>query len=162
MKNEELRMKTILFTLAITLALLLVPPADSGDKPAKPPNIVLILADDLGYGDPGCYNKDSLIPTPNIDRLAAQGMRFTDAHAPAAVCTPTRYGILTGRYCWRTRLKESVLFGYDPLLIEPGRMTIASLLHLYDYICACIGKWHLGLGNLPKTDCTKELAPGPR
>ena len=89
-------------------------------------------------------------------------MRFTDAHAPAAVCTPTRYGILTGRYCWRTKLKESVLFGYDPLLIEPGRMTIASLLRLYDYLCACIGKWHLGLGNLPKTDYAQELAPGPR
>jgi arylsulfatase A len=155
-------MKTILFTLAVAIALLLVPPADSGDKHAKRANIVLILADDLGYGDPHCFNKDSLIPTPHIDRLAAQGMRFTDAHAPAAVCTPTRYGILTGRYCWRGRLKESVLFGYDPMLIEPGRMTIASLLHLYDYLCACIGKWHLGLGNLPKTDYTKELAPGPR
>jgi arylsulfatase A len=155
-------MKTILLTLAIAMALLLVPSAESGDKQGKRPNIVLILADDLGYGDPGCFNKDSQIPTPNIDRLAAQGMRYTDAHAPAAVCTPTRYGILTGRYCWRTRLKESVLFGYDPLLIEPGRMTIASLLRLYDYFCACIGKWHLGLGNLPKTDYTKELAPGPR
>ena len=121
-------MRALLWTLATVASLLLVPSANSGDKPAKRPNIVLILADDLGYGDPGCYNKHSLIPTPNIDRLADQGMRFTDAHAPSAVCTPTRYGILTGRYCWRTRLKESVLFGYDPLLIEPGRMTIASLL----------------------------------
>ncbi len=155
-------MRFLLCTLATTASLVLVPLASSGETPAKRPNIVLILADDLGYGDPGCYNSRSLIPTPHIDRLAVQGMRFTDAHAPAAVCTPTRYGILTGRYCWRTKLKESVLFGYDPLLIEPGRMTIASLLRLYEYVCACIGKWHLGLGNLPKTDYAQELAPGPR
>jgi arylsulfatase A len=154
-------MKTILFGVAGALVFLVVLPAKSGDKTAGRPNIVLILADDLGYGDPGCYNKASLIPTPNIDRLAAQGMRFTDAHSPSSVCTPTRYGILTGRYCWRTRLKQSVLFGYDPLLIEPGRMTIASLLRLYKYVCACIGKWHLGLGIADRTDYSKALTPGP-
>ena len=71
--------------------------------PPRDPNIIVILADDLGYGDVGCYNRASKVPTPNIDRLAGQGMRFTDAHAPAAVCTPSRYGLLTGRYCWRSR-----------------------------------------------------------
>jgi arylsulfatase A-like enzyme len=154
-------MKTI--TLGLVGALIFVAGtlAYAGDKTRGRPNIVLILADDLGYGDPGCYNKASLIPTPNIDRLATQGMRFTDAHSPSSVCTPTRYGILTGRYCWRTRLKQSVLFGYDPLLIEPGRMTIASLLRLYEYVCACIGKWHLGLGNADRTDYSKALTPGP-
>jgi arylsulfatase A-like enzyme len=81
----------------------------------RSPNVVVILADDLGYGDPGCYNKDSKIPTRNIDRLAAQGMRFTDAHTPSGVCTPTRYGLLTGRYCWRTRLPRGVLQRLRPL-----------------------------------------------
>src|SRR5687768_15828184 len=76
------------------------------------PNIVLILADDLGYGDLRCYNPGGKIPTPNLDRMAAEGMRFTDAHSASAVCTPTRYGLLTGRYCWRTRLKKGVLGGW--------------------------------------------------
>jgi arylsulfatase A-like enzyme len=97
------------------------------------PNIVIILADDMGWGDPGCYNAQSKTPTPNIDRLAGQGLRFTDAHSPSGVCTPTRYGLLTGRYAWRTSLKNDVLQGYDPLLIEPGRMSIASLLKQNGY-----------------------------
>ena len=128
---------------------------------APRPNIVVILADDMGYGDPGCYNKDSRIPTPNIDRLAAQGMRFTDAHTPSSVCTPTRYGLLTGRYCWRTTLTKGVLQGYSPLLIEPGRLTVASLLKQHGYATAGIGKWHLGLGNDKETDYAKPLTPGP-
>ena len=86
-----------------------------------PPNIVLILTDDMGYGDAGCYNPASRIPTPSIDRLAAGGARFTDAHSPSAVCTPTRYGLLTGRYAWRTWLKRGVIGGYTPPLIEPAR-----------------------------------------
>src|SRR5512146_522796 len=88
------------------------------------PNIVYILADDLGWGDLGCYNAASGVPTPNADRLASQGVRFTDMHSPSAVCTPTRYGIMTGRYCWRSRLKKGVLNGYSPSLIEPGRLTV--------------------------------------
>jgi len=110
------------------------------------PNIIYIMADDLGYGDVSCYNPDSKIPTPHIDRLANAGMRFTDAHSPAAVCTPTRYGVLTGRYCWRTWLKRDVLEGDGTPLIEPERLTIASLLKQHGYLSACIGKWHLGLG----------------
>ena len=92
------------------------------------PNIIFILADDMGYGDVGCYNAGSKIPTPHMDRLASEGIRFTDAHSPSAVCTPSRYGILTGRYCWRSRLKHGVLFGYEPPLIETDRMTVPALL----------------------------------
>src|SRR5205814_1232596 len=87
---------------------------------------IVAWAVDLGCGDLTCYNKASKITTPNFDRLAEQGMRFTDAHSPSGVCTPTRYGLLTGRYCWRTPLKQGVLQGYDPLLIEEGRLTVAS------------------------------------
>ena len=110
------------------------------------PNIVVLLADDMGYGDPHCYNPASKIPTPNMDRLAAEGQRFTDAHTPAAVCTPTRYGLLTGRYCWRTRLQGSVLWTeYEEPLIDPQRETVARLLQRSGYRTAAIGKWHLGL-----------------
>ena len=110
------------------------------------PNIVFIMADDMGYGDPGCYNSESLIPTPNIDKLASEGIMFTDAHSPSSVCTPSRYGLLTGRYCWRTRLKSGVIIGYDETpLITKGRNTLGSLLQQSGYETACIGKWHLGL-----------------
>ena len=108
------------------------------------PNIIYILADDMGYGDMGCNNPDSKIPTPNLDRLAAQGMRFTDAHAPSSVCTPSRYALLTGRYCWRTPLQDSVLWPFDPSLVEADRLTVAELLRRQGYRTACIGKWHLG------------------
>jgi arylsulfatase A-like enzyme len=128
---------------------------------APRPNVVIVLADDLGYGDPGVYNPASKIPTPNIDRLAAQGLRFLDAHTPSSVCTPTRYGLLTGRYAWRSSLKKGVLWGYSPALIEPGRPTIASLLRTAGYATAMIGKWHLGLGNAEKTDYDRPLEPGP-
>jgi len=126
-----------------------------------PPNIVFILTDDLGYGDIACQNPESKIPTPNLDRLAGQGVRFTDAHSPSAVCTPTRYGVLTGRYSWRSRLKSGVLEGYSPNLIEPGRPTVASVLKSRGYYTGGIGKWHLGLGDREKTDFTRPLRPGP-
>jgi arylsulfatase A-like enzyme len=110
------------------------------------PNIVVLLADDMGYGDPHCYNPGSKIPTPNMDRIAAEGLRFTDAHTPAAVCTPTRYGVLTGRYCWRTRLQNMVLWSeYEEPLIEPQRETVARMLQRAGYRTAAVGKWHLGL-----------------
>jgi arylsulfatase A len=110
----------------------------------KKPNIVYILADDMGYGDVSCLNASSKIQTRHMDRMAAEGMAFTDAHASSAVCTPSRYSILTGRYNWRSRLKASVLSGWSPHLIEPGRMTVASLLKQEGYHTAMIGKWHLG------------------
>ncbi|MBN1481616.1 hypothetical protein EH223_04565 [candidate division KSB1 bacterium] len=125
------------------------------------PNIIFILADDLGYGDLSCLNPDAKISTPNMDRLAREGIYFTDAHSGAAVCTPTRYGILTGRYCWRSRLKAGVLWGYSPLLVEKGRMTVAAMLKKHGYRTACVGKWHLGLGDEEKTDYTRPLASGP-
>ena len=144
---------------------------------ARLPNIVYILADDMGYGDLSCLNADSKIPTANMDRLAAGGMIFTDAHANSAVCTPTRYGVLTGRYCWRGRLQSGVLRGYDRMLIERGRLTVASLLRGHGYATACIGKWHLGLGwalragaapvdrdgceEDPGVDFTAPLSEGP-
>lgn len=125
------------------------------------PNIVFILADDLGYGDLRCYNPRSKALTVNTDRFAAQGVRFTDAHSPSAVCTPTRYGILTGRYCWRSSLKTGVLDGYSPALIEPGRLTVPALLKQRGYATAGFGKWHLGLGAGTRTDYTGSLHPGP-
>lgn len=125
------------------------------------PNIIFILADDLGSGDLGVYNPESKVKTPNMDRLAKEGMRFTDAHSPSSVCTPTRYATLTGRYAWRSRLKSGVLWGYSPMLIEEGRETIASMLKKKGYHTAGVGKWHLGLGSAEKTDYSKPLTPGP-
>ncbi len=125
---------------------------------AATPNIVFILADDLGYGDPTCYNHESKIPTPQMDRLAAQGIHFTDAHTPSAVCTPTRYGLMTGRYCWRSSLKQGVLNGYSEPLIETGRLTLASLLKSRGYNTGSVGKWHLGLGWATKDSGEKPGA----
>ncbi len=125
------------------------------------PNIVFILADDMGYGDIKYLNPESKIPTPNMDRLAAEGIYFTDAHTPSAVCTPTRYGVLTGRYCWRSRLKKGVLNGYSKRLIEPGRLTVASMLKESGYRTGCVGKWHLGLTDTQPADFNLPLTPGP-
>jgi len=108
------------------------------------PNVIFILADDLGYGDVSYLNSNSKIATPNIDKLARDGKSFIDAHAPASLCTPTRYAILTGRYGWRSSLKKGVLKHYDPPLIEKGRFTIGQLFKKNNYSTACIGKWHLG------------------
>lgn len=114
-------------------------------KAAEKPNIVVILADDLGYGDVHCLNPDrGKIPTPNYDRLAAEGMTFTDAHSGSSVCSPTRYGLLTGRYAWRTRLQKGVLTDYVKPLIAADRLTVAGLLKQNGYVSACVGKWHLG------------------
>ena len=117
------------------------PPGELGDLP----NIIFLLTDDLGYGDLQCYNTDSKIPTPNLDQLAAGGMRFTDAHTPSSVCSPTRYAVLTGRYAWRTeRLKTGVLSDEDPPIIEEERLTVADMLKEQGYRTAAFGKWHLG------------------
>lgn len=141
------------------------------------PNIVVIYADDLGYGDVGCYNPQSKIPTPNLDTLAKQGIRFTDAHSPSTVCTPSRYSLLTGRMCFRTGLR-GVFTGVDGPLIEKDRLTIAQLLRDNDYATACVGKWHVGMtflqpngqpvaargGGVKKVrqlDFTKPIKDGP-
>ena len=128
-----------LCALAITFA---PPPVSNA---ASPPNILYILCDDLGYGDVHALNSGGKIATPHLDRLASEGMAFTDAHAGSSVCTPTRYGILTGRYSWRSRLQTNVLWGVSPHLIEPQRLTAARLLREHGYSTACIGKWHLGM-----------------
>lgn len=107
------------------------------------PNVVVILADDLGYADVSAYG--GKIATPNIDKLVQAGVRFTDAHSPSSVCTPTRYGLLTGRYNWRSPLKQGVLGGLSPRLIEADRATLASFLKDRGYSTACVGKWHLGM-----------------
>jgi arylsulfatase A len=112
---------------------------------ASKPNILFILADDMGYGDIQALNPEGKIPTPQLNGLAASGMAFTDAHSSSSVCTPTRYGILTGRYNWRSRLPSGVLGGLSPALIEDGRLTVAAMLRSAGYTTACIGKWHLGL-----------------
>lgn len=124
-----------------------------GDKP----NIVYILADDQGWGDARCYNVESPIPTPGIDRIAREGMRFTDAHSASAVCTPTRYGLLTGRYAWRTRLQKGVLVGDQDPLIAEDTTTVGELLQRQGYRTACIGKWHLGFRyDLPEGTKVKQ------
>jgi arylsulfatase A len=122
--------------------------AEDGDT--SKPNIIVILADDLGWGDVSCNQpKKGKVQTPAIDALADGGMRFTNAHAPHAVCTPTRYSLLTGRYCWRTYLREGVLPGYGKPLIPPSRTTIASVMKSQGYATAAFGKWHIGLGWKP-------------
>ncbi|MBE7493675.1 MAG: arylsulfatase [Verrucomicrobiaceae bacterium] len=145
-------MKRILLLLALCPALIA----------AERPNIVVILSDDLGWGSVGCYGANpELVSTPNIDRLAKEGRRFTDANTTSSVCSPTRYSMMTGRYCWRTSLISEVLGTTAPLHIETTRLTVASMLKEQGYNCAAVGKWHLGYGTAEKCDYTKELKPGP-
>ena len=159
--------KLLVFVLFLSLNLL-----------AEKPNVIIILTDDMGIGDPQCYNPESKIPTPNIDSLCERGARFTDAHTPSSVCTPTRYTLLTGHYCWRTWLPKGVLDGFGPPLIKNDRANIASLLKSQGYKTACIGKWHIGMNWTKKDgspagqreklfrsgtdiDYTKEVTGGP-
>jgi arylsulfatase A len=151
-----------IYSIAIVLSTACVgaqPP--SSDSVAARPNIVYILCDDLGYGDVQSLNPTrGKIATPHIDRLAAEGMQFTDAHSGSSVCTPTRYGILTGRYAWRTRLQSGVLNGMSPPLIAADRMTVAVLLKKHGYETAIVGKWHLGL-EFAKSPWTDPIKDGP-
>ncbi|MFW6286569.1 MAG: sulfatase family protein [Candidatus Sumerlaeota bacterium] len=134
------------------------------------PNILFILADDLGYGDIGCYGaRSEHVRTPNIDSLARDGVRCTDAHSPSSVCTPSRYNLLTGRYCWRTWAKTGCIWANDPCVIEDDRPTIASVLRDGGYETAMVGKWHLGFGSpdderwdpMRGPDYNRPLSHGP-
>ncbi len=171
MKNNILCGLVLVCTAAVLSAQAAgTPPRGTADRP----NIIYVLADDLGYGDVSCLNPElGKIHTPQMDRIASEGMTFTDAHTSSSVCTPTRYGVLTGRYNWRSRLQSQVLMGYDPPLIDADRMTVADLLKQQGYNTACIGKWHLGLGmqtadggpvnpeGLTNVDWSKPILGGP-
>jgi arylsulfatase A-like enzyme len=126
---------------------------------SRPPNIVVILGDDIGYGDFSC-NGATAVKTPNVDRLAAEGLRFTSAYSSSATCTPSRYSLLTGEYAFRKR-GPGVLPGDAALIIEPGRATLPSLLQRAGYSTAVVGKWHLGLGDARGADWNGEIKPGP-
>jgi len=172
-------MKKVKIILITTIAFAAILSGCQDTKHLKPdrPNIVYLLADDMGMGDLNCYNPKSKIPTPAMDALAKEGMMFTDAHSGSAVCSPTRYGILTGTYAFRTRLKSGVLWGSSTPLINDRETTVASLLKKNGYNTACFGKWHLGLGwqtkesgvqltdnweaDILKIDYSKPLLSGP-
>ena len=131
----------ILRTILSLLFLGVIVPLHAATKP----NIIYILCDDLGYGDVKCLNPEGKIATPHADRLAKEGLIFTDAHTSSSVCTPTRYGLMTGRYNWRSKLQSGVLGGLSPRLIEADRLTVPALLKQHGYHTACVGKWHLGM-----------------
>lgn len=146
-------MKRIALAILATLVTL-------GSLIAAPPNIVLIYADDLGYGDLGCYGAKA-IATPNVDRLAKEGLRFTDAYATSSTCTPSRYALLTGQYPWRKK-GTGILEGDAPLIIPPGSVTLPSILQKASYRTGVVGKWHLGLGSpSAPADWNGLITPGP-
>jgi len=166
--NRPLLALTSFFFLVI--GTLVAPAADK-------PNLIFILCDDLGTGDVKCLNPEGKIATPHMDRLAKEGVKFTDAHSGSSVCTPTRYGIMTGRYAWRSKLQSGVLGGLSPRLIEQGRLTVANLLKEQGYSTHCVGKWHLGMdwvrtgevaelniesaAQVNNVDYTKPITNGP-
>ena len=166
---NALKLKVLLFLFIPVSAL-----CTWSQESSKRPNVILILADDLGYGDISHLNSNSKISTPNIDDLAKRGISFTNAHAPASVCTPTRYSILTGEYPWRSERKKGVNWVWEGPLIDRDRITLADLFQQVNYSTACIGKWHLGLDwptidGLPATlqnegrnvDYSKDIQNGP-
>lgn len=174
LQHKTLQRNIALIALLTVTAASNAQPAASGTE--EFPNIIYILADDLGYGDVSAYNENAAWQTPHLDEMAGTGMLFTDAHTSSAVCTPTRYSILTGRYNWRSTLKKGVLSGYSKALIEPERLTVAKLLQDKGYYTGFIGKWHLGwdwqfsgeatdINNLGKSqpiDFSKPVQNGPK
>ncbi|MEY5019384.1 MAG: hypothetical protein RLZ22_472, partial [Verrucomicrobiota bacterium] len=151
-------MNEMKFPCQIIIALLLLPFSLFGAT-SQTPNIVLLYADDLGYGDLGCYGA-TRIPTPHMDRLAKQGLRFTDGHSASATCTPSRFALLTGEYAWRKKGTQ-ILPGDAALIIPTNRSTLPSILQKAGYRTGLIGKWHLGLGGRGGPDWNGEIKPGP-
>ena len=143
-----------------TCFLLLALPASVPGADAARPNVVFILADDLGYGDLGCYGATK-IATPNCDRLAREGRRFTDAHTPSAVCSPTRFGLLTGGYPWRENRVPRHLLAGETFVLRDGEQTVATILKSAGYATGCVGKWHLGAQRGEAIDFNQPLKPGP-
>jgi len=150
----------LLTPLALAGLVLAVPPANAADARADKPNILIILADDLGFGDTGAYGA-TRIPTPNVDQLARESLRFTDAHSTSATCTPARYALLTGQYPWRKK-GTGILPGNAGLIIQPSQTTLATMLKRAGYTTGVVGKWHLGLGGPAGPDWNGEIKPGPR
>lgn len=147
---NKMRLQPLVSLVFCLMTCVTAPYLTAGDAaPASRPNVIVILADDLGWGDVSCYHAASKVRTQSIDALAATGMRMLNAYTPASVCSPTRYGLLTGRYPWRTWHREGVLYEYDPSLIRPGRMTLGSLHQQLGYATAVFGKWHVGLDWQP-------------
>jgi arylsulfatase A len=147
--------------IALLATVIIAPLAGLTAAESSKPNIVYILADDMGYGDVQVFNpKRGKIATPHMDKIAAEGMIFTDAHSSSSVCTPTRYGILTGRYNWRSKLQAGVLLGYSEPLIAKDRLTVPALMKKQGYTSACIGKWHLGMG-IEKGKPSPKITDGP-
>ncbi len=153
---SRLHLRSISLSLGIVFFSSLT--AHAAGSPAKTkPNMIFILCDDLGFGDVKCYNPEGKIATPHLDQMAQRGMKFTDAHSSSAVCSPTRYGVMTGRYNWRSKLQRFVLGGLSPRLIEPDRLTVPQLLKNQGYATHCVGKWHLGMDweKLPGKEVTE-------
>ncbi len=158
-----MRRGSIVFTwLLLVVSVVVGSPARAANP--KRPNIIVILSDDYGWGSVGCFGAPSSLKTPGLDRLAREGRRFTNAYAPGSVCSPTRYGMMTGRYYWRTSIKDGeVLAGNAPLHIETDRLTLGSLCKAAGYQTAAFGKWHLGLQTgVDRTDWSNPLKPGPQ
>ncbi|WP_226996530.1 sulfatase family protein [Thalassotalea crassostreae] len=172
-KINKIYFKAILLTALTGLSVILAPLNATEITAKQQPNIIYILADDMGQGDTTAYNSNSKIPTPNLKRLAEEGMTFTNVHSNSSVCTPTRYGVLTGRYAWRTTLKNGVYGGYSQHLIPTIRETVPSLLKKQGYATAVTGKWHLGMdmassdgkkihkGYGENADLSKPIKNGP-
>lgn len=154
-----MRQPVLLVTLSLFAIIALnIPSTYAVEREPTKPNIVLIYADDLGYGDVSCYGATE-VSTPNVDRIAKEGVKFTDGHSPSATCTPSRYAMLTGEYAWR-RKGTGIARGDAPMVIEPGRKTLATILNQAGYKTGVVGKWHLGLGD-GNVDWNQSVSPGP-